>query len=296
MDIAHLDPPAEPPPRRRAWVALLLSLATSGLGHLYAGAPRRAVFFFALLQATTLLAICLAAAGLLLPPWPARWSLAPLAMLCAVIVLFLLLMLVDAVRTARGASFAPRWYNRWYVCAGVAVLGMMVGSAESALFRRNFVQAFWLPSGSMQPTLLIGDSFFVDKRAYHEGAPPRRGDVVIFRSPIDSTVQFAKRAVAVAGDSVEIRAKRLLVNGVAIDEPYVQFIDPTPGKPPRDDYGPETVPQGKVFVLGDNRDRSYDSRHFGLVRESDLLGRAAVIYWSFDGAMPRWRRIGMQIE
>lgn len=178
-----------------------------------------------------------------------------------------------------------------------------------ALVIRSFVvQAFKIPSGSMIPTLLIGDHILVNKFVYGVRLPyfgteivpigaPRRGDVVVFIYPQDEDKDFIKRVVGVAGDTIEVRDKRLYVNGVAADDPNAHFVDgPEARNAPehRDNYGPFTVPPRHIFVMGDNRDRSYDSRFWGPVSLDKVKGKAFLIYWSWDGSSRwvRWDRIG----
>ncbi len=182
-----------------------------------------------------------------------------------------------------------------------------------ALFIRTFiVQAFKIPSGSMIPTLQIGDHILVNKLAYGVRIPfleqyaahfakPQRGDVVVFIFPEDRSKDFIKRVIGVAGDSVEVRGKKIYINGKQVDDPYAHFEgdDPqTAGLPSRDDYGPRTVPENHIFVMGDNRDRSYDSRFWGYVDLNDVRGKAFLIYWSWDGAdrWVRWERLGNLIH
>jgi signal peptidase I len=177
-----------------------------------------------------------------------------------------------------------------------------------ALFIRTFiVQAFKIPSGSMIPTLLIGDHILVNKFVYGVRLPyfgteilpvgkPRRGDVVVFIYPQDEEKDFIKRVVGVEGDSVEVRDKHLYVNGEAVKDPYAHFAEGEDGRlvSPRDNFGPFKVPPGYIFVMGDNRDRSYDSRFWGPVALDKVKGKAFIIYWSWDGAgrWARWERIG----
>jgi signal peptidase I len=182
-----------------------------------------------------------------------------------------------------------------------------------ALFIRTFiVQAFKIPSGSMIPTLQIGDHILVNKLAYGVRMPfledyivefsePRRDDVIVFIFPEDRSKDFIKRVAAVAGDSVEIRDKRVMINGKQIADPHAHFEgdDPqTAGLANRDDYGPRIVPEDHVFVMGDNRDRSYDSRFWGYVHLDEIRGKAFLIYWSWDGTdrWVRWERLGSLIR
>jgi signal peptidase I len=179
-----------------------------------------------------------------------------------------------------------------------------------ALFIRTFiVQAFKIPSGSMIPTLLIGDHILVNKLTYGIRIPfaedyaiefqtPKRGDVVVFIFPEDRSKDFIKRVIAVGGETVEIRGKKVFVNGKSIEDPHAHFEgNEFPGGgvlANQDDYGPKIVPENHVFVMGDNRDRSHDSRFWGYVNVDDIRGKAFLIYWSWDGSdrWVRWERIG----
>lgn len=186
-----------------------------------------------------------------------------------------------------------------------------------ALFIRTFVvQAFKIPSGSMLNTLLIGDHILVNKFIYGVRFPftgtvlipvadPHRDDIVVFKFPEDPSKDFIKRVVAVEGDTVEIRNKKVYVNGelqqkdfaIYLD-PYVQFSEQN-----RDNLGPLKVPENSIFVMGDNRDYSYDSRFWGFVDLKDLKGKAFMIYWSWnsqnkDSFMDyvRWDRIFQRLK
>ena len=187
-----------------------------------------------------------------------------------------------------------------------------------AIVIRTFaVQAFKIPSGSMLSTLLIGDHILVNKIVL--GTPvdipftninlfrmpgirkPERGDIVVFKYPEDPKRDFIKRVIAVGGDVIEARDKKVFVNGRMLNEPYVQHVDESV-KPrmfdKRDNFGPVTVPEGKVFVMGDNRDQSYDSRFWGFVDETQIKGKAMIIYWSWDGdkTWVRFTRIGRLVK
>ena len=180
-----------------------------------------------------------------------------------------------------------------------------------ALFIRTFVvQAFKIPSGSMLPTLQIGDHLLVNKFIYGIRIPvvgkrvfafrtPEQGDVIVFIYPQDPTKDFIKRVVAVPGDRVEVIDKKLYVDGKAIDDPYGSYdpVAPRSIRSPRDNFGPFVVPEGHVFVMGDNRDHSHDSRFWGPVPIDDILGKAFILYWSWDSDTfrPRWGRLGMRI-
>jgi signal peptidase I len=182
-----------------------------------------------------------------------------------------------------------------------------------ALFIRTFmVQAFKIPSGSMKDTLLIGDHILVNKFIYGVKAPflhktmipikdPQRGDIIVFEFPEDPSKDFIKRVIGLPGDVVEIRNKKLVVNGKRIKDAHSIHKDPKifPARlQPRDNLGPITVPEHKLFVMGDNRDFSYDSRFWGFVDLLAVKGKAFIIYWSWDRENfgVRWGRLGHLLE
>jgi signal peptidase I len=148
--------------------------------------------------------------------------------------------------------------------------------------------------------LLIGDHLLVDRQSTARN--PERGDLIVFEFPEDpegSKRDFMKRVVAIEGDSVEIRDKVLFLNGEKVAEPYVVHMDAKTSSSgsPRDFFGPVTVPESAYFVLGDNRDRSYDSRFWGFVGKDEVKGTVKIIYWSWDSSQGtvRWNRIGMDV-
>ncbi len=193
-----------------------------------------------------------------------------------------------------------------------------------ALFFRTFVvQAFKIPTGSMEPNLLIGDHLLVNKfvfaptlssleRAVLPTRAVRRGDVVVFKYPEDPERDFIKRVIGLPGETIELKDHRIHVNGRLIDEPYAHYLPrPEPGGPHeatsedvRDHYGPVVVPANALFVMGDNRDNSQDSRYWGFLPVENIKGKALMIYWSYDGdsgslnplTQTRWARLLHQIH
>jgi len=190
-----------------------------------------------------------------------------------------------------------------------------------ALFIRTFVvQAFKIPSGSMLPTLQIGDHLLVNKFIYGVRLPftgsmlipfkePDRGDVVVFKFPKDRSVDYIKRVIGTPGDTVEVREKKVYINGEPVDDPHAHISSPSvlsANASPRDNFGPVLVPEGRIFVMGDNRDNSFDSRFWGFVEQKDILGKAFILYWSWDIEQPlvsldrlasiRWKRLANIID
>ena len=195
-----------------------------------------------------------------------------------------------------------------------------------ALFIRTWVvQAFKIPTGSMENNLLIGDHLLVNKfvfapvsssmeRAILPVRDVRRGDIVVFKYPEDPERDFIKRIIGLPGETLEVRAKVVYINGQALDEPYVHFLTPSvagshefTASDVRENYGPVTIPDGHFFAMGDNRDNSQDSRYWGFLPAGYVKGKALLVYWSFDTSpsdgrsggllhAPRWNRILHQIR
>src|SRR6266550_8883922 len=165
-------------------------------------------------------------------------------------------------------------------------------------------QAFKIPTGSMEDNLKVGDHIIVNKFIYGPGPnmggllplrDVRRGDIIVFRYPLQPDTDFVKRVIGMPGDVVTVRDKVVSVNGTALVEPYVVHEDPQvyplqPALPEpyrsRDQFGPYKVPFGQYFAMGDNRDRSSDSRYWGTVPRGMIKGRAFMVYWSFRGQPP----------
>ena len=194
-----------------------------------------------------------------------------------------------------------------------------------ALFVRTWaVQAFKIPTGSMENNLLIGDHLLVNKFVFGPATGPlertllpmreiRRGDVVVFKYPDEPERDFIKRVIGLPGETLELRNKKVFIDGQPIDEAYVHFLDPDHDSSEvtsfdvRERYGPVRVPEGQYFVMGDNRDNSQDSRYWGFLPRGYIKGRALMIYWSYDPdphaslitqflTRTRWERLLHQIH
>jgi signal peptidase I len=183
-----------------------------------------------------------------------------------------------------------------------------------ALSIRTFaVQAFKIPTGSMETNLLIGDHLLVNKAVYSPSLGPiedlllakkpvARGHVVVFKFPEEPARDFIKRVIGLPGETVEIRNKQVLIDGNPLAERYVHFLEPPlrPGDPEfglrvegrGDNWGPETVPAGQLFVMGDNRDNSRDSRYWGFLPRDQVKGRALLVYWSYEATREEYHRTG----
>jgi len=210
---------------------------------------------------------------------------------------------------SRGSISTGRWMWEWVKAISTAVLLFLV-------IRTFVVEAFKIPTGSMEGTLLVGDFLLVNKAVYGAELPiahtrlpalsdPERGDVVVFLAPHDPTKNYVKRLVGLPGDTLEMRDKVLYLNGEPQPEPYVRHIDPLTDpadpqmrwqlgylvgeldtrreyRPSRDNWGPIVVPEGKYFALGDNRDNSEDSRYWGFLGKESIKGRPILVYYSFE--------------
>jgi signal peptidase I len=183
-----------------------------------------------------------------------------------------------------------------------------------ALFIRTFVvQAFKIPTGSMEHNLLIGDHLLVNKFMFAPSASGierlllpigtiERGDVIVFKYPEEPQRDFIKRVIGLPGETLEVRDKKVFINGTPLDEPYAHYID-APTTPSeihevtsfdvRERYGPVTVPPNQYFVMGDNRDNSEDSRYWGFLARDYVKGKALLIYWSYESGREGYEAAGV---
>ncbi|UCE49112.1 MAG: signal peptidase I [Phycisphaerales bacterium] len=303
------------PNRRRPWVAVVFSLVMPGLGHAYCGRlPRGLVFLFVYFVPILLLQAARAfeSFGSAITGVIVLITAAPLMHLAATI---------DSYYVARGTrrDYEMKDYNRWYVYVVLVLLNSASSLNATLSLRANYLEAFRVPTVSNYPTIAPGDRFLANKIAYNN-SDPKRGDLVVFINPQDRAENYIKRVVAVAGDTVEIRGGALYINDRKVPRhPVAEFkqdgtgmglnCEPVEGEvlcevngnaqyriflsaPPHDqesgDFAKITVPQHHCFVLGDNRNLSRDSRHFGPVPLSTIKGRAEYLYWPAKG----WSRFG----
>ncbi len=200
----------------------------------------------------------------------------------------------------------------------------------AVVMRASLVQAYVVPSGSMIPTIQVGDHILVNKIRFGLRVPDslfglkvaglpmghylcrfepvQRGNVVVLVSPVDPSMDLLKRVIATEGDTVAIRGREVLLNGHPLNDPHAHFQvpdfarAPDAERNPRENFGPVTVPPGKIFLMGDNRDNSYDSRYWGFADLDAVEGRAMFIYWSWDRSISaiipviRWDRFGKLVD
>jgi len=186
--------------------------------------------------------------------------------------------------------------------------GIIAAVLIALLITTFVIKMYKIPSRSMVPTLLVGDQLVVNKLIYGIKIPyfrntiipitdPQRGDIIVFIYPKDRSIEFIKRVIGIGGDTIKIKDKKIFLNGQLFTDNIGIYTDKMiyPGSvQPRDNFGPVTVPKGSLFVLGDNRDESMDSRFWGFVDLKDVQGKAFIIYWSWnpDERKIRWQRLG----
>jgi signal peptidase I len=268
--------------RRNPIIAFALSLPIPGLGQMYNGQLARGLTMLVALLLVGLINVTIGPTTTF--PGLVSWILFSLALSLSVA--------VDALLGARRVREIPlKWYNKWYYYTGIIVIFCLAINPFIRLIR-PFAQcrAFVVPSEAMEPTLRKGDRFVARANPYRSQTPVRN-DVVVFPFPKDPSKMFVKRIVGLEGDKMEIRNKQLFVNDRPLEEPWAVH-DSSPSMPKaRDNYGPTIVPSGCVFVLGDNRDHSFDSRFWGFVQCNTIIGKALYIYWSDDR-----QRIGLDVK
>jgi len=297
-------------PRRRPWLAVVLNiLASPGLGHLYNGQAMKAVAWLIGLPFAVSLLLWMAATL----PVPLLNLALPLTLLIAIYAWAAL----DAGRTARRLSDAPRpWHSRWYTLVLVwALNAFVVVPVWSQALLTSVMKTAKVPTGGMERTVLVGDYIFVDMTAYGLRVPfttytvlvrsPQRGDVIVFLFPEDRRRMFLKRVIGLPGETVEVRDTIVSIDGKTLPEAYAFFEAPHAAG--HKGFPPERVPPGHLFVLGDNRDNSRDSRYWGFLPLSDVLGEAKGVYFSHELSRDdrpgkpalepiRWNRIGSLIR
>lgn len=267
---------------RRHWrspfLAGLSNLFFPPLGHIYAGRAGRGMCLF-----TAFVVISTAALYLAVQPVGVAGLLVSLLLIVAGGVW----LIADAALVARrqGSGFRLKHYNRWYVYLASLVILLGINATESVL-REHVVKAYSIWGTDMEPTLLTGDRILVDKLILRK-RPPRRGEIIVFRPPHRPNTPFIKRVVALPGETVEIRHSQVYIDGKALTEPYLHYVW-------RDDRPAERVPDGHLFVMGDNRDNSSDSRIWGTVPRDQVSEVVRTVYFSWDRATSsvRWQRIG----
>ena len=258
--------PAQQPPTRvkRPLVAAALSTLLPGAGQVFLKQHRKAAVLFVVLVATSI--------GF----WPLRLprSYPGLLSLLWVCLLLSLFAICDAIFTREGQ--ASGGLSKWWIVAAIPLAYIGTNICFTSLLLASGFRSLQFASSSMEPTLLVGDKFIFDTTSYHRG-PERRGDLVVLRRNGFLTV---KRIVATGGDTIEAKQRQIFLNGELQNEPFIQHEFPIGSNPQLDTFGPISIPKGKYFVVGDNRDISLDSRmpDFGLVDAQSIVGKPLYAY------------------
>lgn len=292
--------------RRKPWLAFWFSMLCPGLGQLYNGNLAWPAAAFVV--------------GTLLTAFSAIYLFGSLQKLVWALVIGLIFDLVFAVhaylQAKRLGSIQIKPYQRWWIYVGFAILLYGSPGGYGFIIPERFL-SFQIPSESMVPTLLVGDRLVADGWAYWK-KDPQRGEIVVFDYPKDHSLKYVKRLVGLPGDVVEVKSGELYINNALVRQwrntpipagewQQVEFTEELGGvahpiyrsQPPMHmEFGPVTVPEGQYFVMGDNRDRSSDSRVWGFVKREEIVGRMSYVYFSWDaetGAL-RTERIGLKVQ
>ncbi len=269
--------------KRNPIIASFLAIIGPGLGQIYNGQIKKGITFYFV---SYLLLFLLPLTGL-------QYRFYGLLLFVGVGILFVLYIMGDGLIVAlKTKEVTLKWYNRWYFYLLFALLTIGVSSITEDFVENKIlgIKTYKVSVGTMMPSLMSGDRIMVNQKHYKSNKP-QRGDIVVFKYPKDPSREFIKRIVAVGGDVIKSKNKVIYVNAKPINEPYIQLSDTGNNLEQRDNFGPHFIPKGKLFVMGDNRDQSYDSRFFGFVGIEKLRGKALYIYWSKNK-----NRIGMQIK
>ncbi len=277
---------------KKPWLAGLLSLLYCGLGQFYCGRPKRGI-----LLAVVLYPFLILFWYFFLIPLPMINIALPFVLFC----FFYYLVVHDAVKLARKINHSqePQPFNKWYFYILFIGISFIANETISTSIKYHVLQSYKIPSKSMEPFIVKGDHIIVEKWfSKREGL--HRGDVIVFPFPKDETRAFIKRVVGLPGEKLKIKNQRIFINGQALDESYAFHSEPVKNEPIylRDNLDQIVIPEGMLFVLGDNRENSQDSRYFGFIEVSKVMGKVKMLYWSYDKeeSQVRWNRIGKLVS
>ena len=263
--------------KRKPILAFLLSFVTPGLGQIYNGQFRKGVSYLVGFYLVYIIFSFL------------LFNFYGMIFYLMIMIGFFLFVLIDAVWGAiklKAITLNP--FNKWYIyliiflLSNVAVLPLLRWTVKN-----NIARAYKIPSSGMAPALLVGDRLIADVRSY-KSQRPQRGDIIIFEFPKDPSKDFIKRVIGMEGEKVEVIDNKIYINDKLLDDAWGYF---TKDYPALDTYGPVVVPKDSLFVLGDNRNNSQDSRFFGFVNIEKVKGKALYLYWAKNKS-----RIGMELK
>lgn len=263
--------------KRKRILALLLSLVTPGLGQIYNGQFRKGIFYLiGFLLAYILFSFLL-------------FKFYGMIFYLIVMVGSFVFIMIDALRRAnKSKAIQLKPFNKWYIYLIIFLLSSVVISPLlGGTIRKNIVRAYRIPSSAMEPAVLVGDYLIADMKIY-KSEKPKRGDIIIFEFPKDPSKDFIERVIGMEGEKVEIVKNNIYINDKLLDDPWGYF---TKGYPALDTFGPVVVPKNSLFVMGDNRNNSQDSRFWGFVNVEKVKGKALYLYWAKNKS-----RIGMELK
>ncbi len=271
------------PKKRKPWIAFLLSCATPGLGQLYNGQWKKAI----LLWITGSLIV-------IGPPFlGALQKFYGFVLWIVFLIGFFISVLLDAWRSAiKSKEMTPRPYNKWYIYLALFLINLFLIQPLFSFVVRNNFRAYRLPTSSMEPALTVGDHF-IASMGYYKSERPKRGDVIIFPNPKEPSKDLVRRVIGLESEKVEILHDKIYINDKLIEDSWGSFErkELSGHLSFLENFGPVVAPTGSLFVLGDNRHNSQDSRLWGFVDFSKVRGKALYIYWAKDK-----NRIGSEIK
>jgi signal peptidase I len=268
--------------KREPILAFLLSLVTPGLGHIYNGQLKEGLCYL-----VGFLLVYVIFSSLLLKFY---------GMVCYLVImvgLFLFILLDALLGAIKLRAIALKSYNKWYIYLAIFLLGsVVIRPLLGWTIKNNIVKAYKIPSSGMEPALLVGDHLIANTRIY-KSEKPKRGDMVIFEFSKDPSKDFIKRVIGMEDEKVEVIDNKIYINDKLLDDPWGYFEDDgsTKGLPVLEKFGPVVVPKDSLFVLGDNRNNSQDSRFFGFVNIKKVKGKPLYLYWAKDKS-----RISMKLK
>jgi signal peptidase I len=266
--------------RRKPWLAALLSLLEPGLGQIYNGQLKKG----------SVIAVGFYLIGLLIAIVKFEHTFYGLVISIGLALGAIVAIALDAFISAKKRQdYILKPLNKLYFYILVVIISFALSMVIDGVPMTDYngidrIKREKMASGSMRPTIRIGERVIVDLN-YYKNSKPQTGDLVIFEYPEDLSKEFIKRVVALPGDTIELKDKKLYINDKLIEEPYIQYTDKSvrvAQLEPRDKFGPYRVPEDKYFMMGDNRDLSYDSRWWGPVDKKLIKGKALYIYWSTE--------------
>jgi len=268
--------------KRKPILAFLLSLVTPGLGQIYNGQFKKGISYL-----VGFLLVYIIFSFLLFKFYGMIFYL-------IIMLGFFLFISLDALLGAtRLKEIALKPYNKWYIYLIIFLLSSVVISPLLGwTIRNNIARAYKIPSSTMEPTVLVGDYLIADMKIY-KSEKPKRGDIIIFEFPKDPSKDYIKRIIGLEDEKVEIINNKIYINEKLLDDPwdYFENSDSVKGFPELENFGPAVVPKDYLFVLGDNRNNSQDSRFWGFVNIKKVRGKALYLYWAKNKS-----RIGRELK